>query len=71
MIPILLAASLSVAVQGGAQVRRTSRGTFTNPEAGTLQTCTRLDIRGGRIAKQVNYFDQVAFLRQVGFFDQK
>jgi steroid delta-isomerase-like uncharacterized protein len=62
-------------------IEYTSKGTFTHPEAGTpaymqgksytLQTCTRLDIRGGRIARQVNYFDQVAFLRQVGFFDQK
>jgi steroid delta-isomerase-like uncharacterized protein len=62
-------------------IEYTSKGTFTNPEAGTpaymkgksytLQTCTRLDIRGDRIARQVNYFDQVAFLRQVGFFDQK
>jgi steroid delta-isomerase-like uncharacterized protein len=57
-----------------------SSGTFLNPEEGTpsymkgkaytLQNCTRLDIRGGMITRQVNYFDQVAFLRQVGFFDQ-
>lgn len=62
-------------------IEYTSHGTFTHPEPGTpeymrgkaytLQTCTRLDIQNGRIARQVNYFDQVAFLRQVGFFDQK
>ena len=57
-----------------------SRGTFLHPEPGTpdymkgkkyeLQNCTRLTIRKGKILMQVNYFDQVAFLRQVGFFDQ-
>ena len=57
-----------------------SGGSFTNPENGTpdymkgkkysLQNCTRMDIRNEKILRQVNYFDQVAFLRQVGFFDQ-
>ncbi|HXB91360.1 MAG TPA: nuclear transport factor 2 family protein [Puia sp.] len=56
-----------------------SAGTFEHPEPGTpaymqgkkyeLQNCTRLDLRQGRIIRQVNYFDQVAFLRQVGFFE--
>ena len=57
-----------------------SWGTLLNPEKNTpdymrgkkytLQNCTRLDVRNGKIVRQVNYFDQVAFLRQVGFFDQ-
>jgi steroid delta-isomerase-like uncharacterized protein len=55
------------------------RGSFDNPEAGTpaymkgkkyeLRCCTRLDLRAGKIYRQESYFDQVAFLRQVGFFD--
>jgi steroid delta-isomerase-like uncharacterized protein len=36
----------------------------------TLKNCTRLDIREGRIIGQATYFDQVSFLRQVGFFDK-
>ncbi len=58
-----------------------SGGTFSHPEPGTpdymkgkkyrLQNSTRMDIRNGKIIKQVNYFDQVSFLKQVGFFDQK
>lgn len=36
----------------------------------TLKNCTRMDIRNGKIIHQVNYFDQVAFLRQMGFFEQ-
>ena len=57
-----------------------STGSLLNPEKNTpeymrgkkytLQNCTRLDVRNGKIEKQINYFDQVAFLRQVGFFDQ-
>lgn len=57
-----------------------SWGTLLHPEKSTpeymrgkkytLQNCTRLDIRNGKIVRQVNYFDQVSFLRQVGFFDQ-
>jgi steroid delta-isomerase-like uncharacterized protein len=56
------------------------RGTLQNPEGGTpaymqgkkyeLQCCTRMDIRNGKIQRQVSYFDQVAFLRQMGFFEQ-
>jgi steroid delta-isomerase-like uncharacterized protein len=37
----------------------------------TLKACTRMNIENGKIAGQAYYFDQVAFLRQVGFFDQK
>jgi|SRR5882724_413361 len=57
-----------------------SIGTLLHPEKNTpeymrgkkytLQNCTRLDVFNGKIVRQVNYFDQVAFLRQVGFFDQ-
>lgn len=36
-----------------------------------LRNCTRMDIREGKIFKQVTYFDQVSFLRQMGFFDQR
>ena len=56
-----------------------SSGTFLHPEQGTpaymqgkrysLQNCTRMIIHEGKIIGQKNYFDQVAFLRQVGFFD--
>src|SRR5215467_10276136 len=55
-----------------------STGTLQNPEKNTpeymrgkkytLHNCTRLNIDHGKIIMQVNYFDQVAFLRQVGFF---
>jgi steroid delta-isomerase-like uncharacterized protein len=57
-----------------------SSGRLQKPEAGTpeymrgkkyrLRNCTRLDIEHGKISNMVSYFDQVAFLRQVGFFDQ-
>ena len=55
-------------------------GTMAKPEAGepaymegkkyTLQSCVIFVIKNNRIVKETNYFDQVAFLRQVGFFDQ-
>jgi len=55
------------------------RGTLQNPEPPTpdymkgkkyeLRCCTRIDLRGGKIYRQDSYFDQVAFLRQVGFFE--
>jgi len=37
----------------------------------SLNNCTRMDIRNGKIVYQVNYFDQVSFLRQMGFFDKR
>ncbi len=37
----------------------------------TLKNSTRFEIKDGKIMKSVSYFDQVAFLRQVGFFEQK
>lgn len=62
-------------------IEYTSEGVFEHPEAGTpeymkgkhylLKNCTRLDLLNRKIIRQVNYFDQVSFLRQVGFFDQK
>ena len=54
-------------------------GTFSNPEPGTpeymkgkkysSETCTIFEIRNGMIVRSASYFDQVAFLRQTGFFD--
>jgi steroid delta-isomerase-like uncharacterized protein len=62
-----------------AVVEYISTGTLEKNETGvpdymrgkryTLKNCTRLDIRNGKIIRQVNYFDQVAFLRQMGFFE--
>jgi len=37
----------------------------------TLNYCAILTISKNKITKETDYFDQVAFLRQVGFFDQK
>lgn len=58
-----------------------SGGTLSNPEANTpeymkgkrytLNYCAILTLKNGKIIKETDYFDQVAFLRQVGFFDQK
>lgn len=36
----------------------------------SIKSCTVLEVRNGKIIADVSYFDQVAFLRQVGFFDQ-
>ena len=57
-----------------------SYGTLMNLEKNTpaymrgkqyaLKNCTRMDMRNGKIMKQASYFDQVAFLRQMGFFDR-
>jgi hypothetical protein len=61
-------------------VEYTFGGTLSNPEAGTpeymkdkkymTQGCVIFVLKGNKIVKETNYFDQVAFLRQVGFFDQ-
>ena len=58
-----------------------SGGTLSNPEKGTpdymkdkkysLKYCAVFTIKNGKIIKEADYFDQVAFLKQVGFFDQK
>ncbi|MFI5161528.1 MAG: nuclear transport factor 2 family protein [Sphingobacteriales bacterium] len=55
-------------------------GTLSNPETGTpdymkgkkytLNGCAIFELKDNKIVKETNYFDQVAFLRQVGFFDQ-
>ncbi len=62
-------------------VEYTSDGTLSNPEGSTpaymkdkkytLNYCAIFTIKNGKIIKETDYFDQVAFLRQVGFFDQK
>ena len=54
-------------------------GTMAKPENGEpaymegkkylLQCCTIFVIKNNKIIKETNYFDQVAYLRQVGFFD--
>ncbi|MDO3628148.1 nuclear transport factor 2 family protein [Mucilaginibacter sp. BT774] len=56
-------------------------GTMAKPENGepaymegkkyTLQCCAIFVIKNNKIIKETNYFDQVAYLRQVGFFDQR
>ncbi len=57
-----------------------SGGTLSNPEGNTpaymkdkkykLNYCAIFTLKNGKIIKETDYFDQVAFLRQVGFFDQ-
>ena len=37
----------------------------------TLKACSRMNIQNGKITAQSTYFDQVAFLRQVGFFEHQ
>lgn len=61
-------------------VEFTFGGKFSNPEAGTpdymrnkvytLKASTRYSFSYNKIIAAKSYFDQVAFLRQVGFFDQ-
>lgn len=36
----------------------------------TLQCCAIFIVKNNKIIKETNYFDQVAYLRQVGFFDK-
>jgi len=55
-------------------------GTMAKPENGEpdymegkkymLQCCAIFVIKNNKIIKETNYFDQVAYLRQVGFFDK-
>jgi len=62
-------------------IEYTFAGTLLNPEKNTpeymhgkkykLSACTVMSIRKGKITRQQTYFDQVSFLRQVGFFEQK
>jgi steroid delta-isomerase-like uncharacterized protein len=69
-----------IATDSALVIEYRSYGTLLNPEqnapaymkgkAYSLQNCTRMDIRNGKIIKQSSYFDQVAFLRQMGFFER-
>lgn len=70
-----------IATDSTIVIEYTFRGTLLNPEKNTpeymrgkkynLSACTVMSIRKGKITKQQTYFDQVSFLRQVGFFDQR
>lgn len=61
-------------------VEYTWSGSLSNPEGGEpaymkgkaykLKACAIFVVKGNKIVKETDYFDQVAFLRQVGFFDQ-
>jgi steroid delta-isomerase-like uncharacterized protein len=61
-------------------VEYTSAGTLSNPEGSTpaymkdkkytVSYCAVFTLKNGKIIHEADYFDQVAFLRQVGFFDQ-
>ncbi len=61
-------------------VEYTSEGTIEHNEEGVpeymrgkhyvLKNITRMDIADGRIVAEATYFDQVSFLRQMGFFEQ-
>lgn len=61
-------------------VEYTSTGTLSNPEDGTpaymkdkkytVNYCAVFTLKNGKITREADYFDQLAFLRQVGFFDQ-
>jgi steroid delta-isomerase-like uncharacterized protein len=58
-----------------------SWGTLAHPEELTpdymrgkkylLHNCTRMNLANGKIIRQTTYFDQVSFLRQMGFFDER
>ena len=60
-------------------VEYTQSGMLSDPEGSspaymkdkkyTLKCCAIFTIKDGKIAHETDYFDQVAFLRQVGFFD--
>ena len=58
-----------------------SWGTLEHPEKLTpdymrgkkylLHNCTRMNLINRKILRQTTYFDQVSFLRQMGFFDER
>src|SRR5215471_16466420 len=58
-----------------------SSGQMTNAEANipaymkgkkySLKNCTRFNVKKSKITSIVTYFDQVSFLKQMGFFEQK
>ncbi|MDE3144217.1 MAG: nuclear transport factor 2 family protein [Bacteroidota bacterium] len=64
-----------------AIVEYTSEGTMVHPEDDDakymngkhyrLMNITRFEIKENKIVAAISYFDQVAFLRQVGFFNQR
>ncbi len=70
-----------VATDTAVVVEYTFAGKFSNPEAGSppymkdkqysLKGSTRFNMAHHKITAAVSYFDQVAFLRQVGFFEQR
>jgi steroid delta-isomerase-like uncharacterized protein len=70
-----------ISTDTAAIIEYTFSGTLSNPEHNTpaymrgkkyrLSACTVMNIRKGKITRQDFYFDQVAFLRQMGFFEQK
>lgn len=63
-----------------ATVEYTTSGTLTNLDADTptymqgkkfmLNNCVIIKIKEGKIVKEDLYFDQISFLKQMGFFDQ-
>ena len=70
-----------IATDSAIVIEYRSFGTLSHPEQNTpdymrgkkytLQNCTRMDIRNGKITRQATYFDQVAFLKQMGFFERQ
>ena len=69
-----------VATDNEVVVEYTFAGKFSNPEGSSpdymkdkeysLKGSTRYNISRNKIINSISYFDQVAFLRQVGFFEQ-
>ncbi len=61
-------------------VEYTSAGTFDNAEPSSpaytkgkkyeLKNCSLFEIKSGRIICFTTYFDQVSFLKHMGFFNQ-
>ena len=65
--------------KNAATVEYTATGTMLHVEKNvpayyqdkkyTLKNCTRMELANGKIIHEYNYFDRVAFLQQMGFFD--
>jgi steroid delta-isomerase-like uncharacterized protein len=78
-----LAYTVTNVIQSGDNiiVQYSWSGTMSKPENGEpayiegkkyqLQCCAIFVIKNNKIIKETNYFDQVAYLRQVGFFDHR
>jgi len=70
-----------IATDTAVVVEYTFAGKFSNPEGSSpaymkdkhysLKGCTLFNVAHHKITAAVSYFDQVAFLRQVGFFGQQ